>query len=330
MGANASAVSEQLTVEEELALIIEYFHSRRMTIQDAFALLDVDRNGYVAWDEFLRGVRHCIDGTGHAAAANPANLLPVFQRFDVNNDGFLSIEEFAAAFSSQRVQVQSTHYDEFEYRGLSAAPGSSSSWSTTGSKVVEDVIARIASSLVRIGSTPQDLFARLDGDHNGRLSWLELEAVILGLEPHLSLSEKEAIWQRFDKDGSGLVDLNEFYEALQQVNAGALVAVEDKVKFMGTKFRQLGYNVQEAFAVFDRDFDGFLSREEWQRAMSLLGPELGPNDVEAVFRRFDVNGDGFMHISEFQDFFQNALDLRATAPPTWSAGLPVYVPPPVE
>lgn len=335
MGSSAST-ADGLTVEQELRLIVEYFQARRMTVRDAFIFLDMDGSGFVSWEEFLRGINLCTEGLGRSSLC-PAALMPVFNRFDVNCDGRLSIEEFAAAFGP----VAGTPASIPGYslgRRRPPSPGASA-WQSARllpdgglqEKMAQDIISRIASSVIRTGCTPEALFARLDVDQNGRLSCAELQQVLLSFEPNLSRSDCEAVHWRFDKDQSGGVDISEFYQALQDVNAGALVAVEDKVQFLRAKLQERGCTLYDSFAIFDRNGDGYLSREEWQRAMSVIGPELSTNDLEAVFRLFDVNGDGHLSIAEFQEFFQNAIDLRPSLPPPPPTGtVPVYQPPPVE
>eukprot|EP00933_Yihiella_yeosuensis_P061632 TRINITY_DN6446_c0_g1_i1.p1 TRINITY_DN6446_c0_g1~~TRINITY_DN6446_c0_g1_i1.p1 ORF type:complete len:441 (-),score=69.51 TRINITY_DN6446_c0_g1_i1:20-1342(-) len=324
MGTSASS-RQVLTIEQQLFLISEYCQGRHLSLKEAFYFLDVDASGFVTWDEFLRGVQHCAPGTGYEAA-DPTALIDLFNRFDVNKDGRLSIEEFAAAFSGSP-NFQGSYYDDFASRGLSSVPGAAAHVTAVrplrldelSHQMGEDVIARIASSVVRLGTTPQKLFSKLDLDKNGRLSRSELEQLIYGFEPHLSLSEKESLWRRFDKDASGNVDLNEFHKALADANGAALVAVGDRIRYIGNKFREQGLDFKRAFSIFDLNGDGFMSRDEWDRAMSLIGPELQSSDVESVFRRFDQNQDGYLNVAEFQDFFQNAMDLQpavAVARPT--------------
>jgi len=302
---------------------MEYLQSRKMTVQDAFLFLDTDGSGFVTWDEFLRGVSICVSGTKHSAAANPTLLANVFRRFDLNKDNLLSVGEFTTALAPRP-----TRHDDFFASGLGSSPGFAmgsvpSRPADFRSRICEDVIARLAASMIRRGISVQTLFSSMDLDRNTRLSRPELERAMLTIEPHLSRSETQAIFERFDKDGNGTVDLNEFSRALQEVNARALVAVEDKVRHIGTKFKRAGYTLHQAFSVFDRNGDGFLSLEEWQNVMRLLAPDLSSDDVEGVFRRFDRDNNAYMSVAEFQEFFQNAIDIRMLA-----AGLPAPVPVP--
>merc|ERR1712232_699010 len=79
--------------------------------------------------------------------------------------------------------------------------------------------------------------------------------------------------------------------------------------------------------MFDRDNDGFLSRDDWRRAMGILGAQLDDKDLESVFRYFDANNDGFVSLVEFQKSFQDVFD---RSPSLQHGVMPVYSPPPVE
>ena len=51
--------------------------------------------------------------------------------------------------------------------------------------------------------------------------------------------------------------------------------------------------MREAFRVFDRDGNGYVSREELKRIMSELGDEpLSPEELDVLMNNFDDDGDG--------------------------------------
>jgi len=338
MGTSSSRL-DGLRTEEVLARIGDYFESRHMSVQDAFRFIDTDNSKFISWDEFVRAVKLCIENTGHSAISHDS-LWQIFQRFDTNKNGKLSVEEFAAAFNPSS-RFGSSYYDaNFHDRGLrrrSPGVGTRVARARPDSRVVDDIIGRLASSVVRTGFTPADVFNKLDKDGNGRLSHVELEQVLLSFDSNLSLTERNAIFARFDKDQSGSVDIYEFRTALEGANAGALVAVEDKIRYLGDRFKDKGYSLHECFSVFDRDEDGFLTRDEWQRVVRTLGSDMTDNDAEAVFRRFDDNGDGFLNIHEFQRFFRSALERAPESPfpqhtldVAFPRSMPVYHAPPAE
>lgn len=50
--------------------------------------------------------------------------------------------------------------------------------------------------------------------------------------------------------------------------------------------------LREAFAVFDKDGDGFIGATELQSVMSQLGENLTLEDVHSMIREADQDGDG--------------------------------------
>jgi len=334
MGVGTSNLSG-LSAEQVLHQIAEYLQSRNMTVQDAFQFLDQDRSGRISLQEFLRGVKFCL-GDAHAPTVNDHTLTTVFRRFDVDGDDTLSIEEFAAAFAPMtgfHTNNSNLYYSTWgrQIPGAAVADAKLSQrdedrkWRT-----VQSVIMRLASSLSRLGQSPQALFHNLDLDGNGFLSWEELERAVVALEPTLSQSEKQLVFAQFDKDGNQVVDLREFCDILGGVNAPAVLAVEDKVKTIIWKFKERGYSVNNIFQIFDRDGDGHLSFQEFQTAMNVLGSPVSQADLQSVFRTFDQSGDGFCSLAELLHFFRESID-RATPLTTLRAGeRPVYRAPPVE
>jgi len=178
----------------------------------------------------------------------------------------------------------------------------------------------MGTSLTRMGYTPQQLFAKIDHDHNGWISRGELEGAVFRFEPDLSQSERDLIFNILDGDKDGRIELSELISKFEGVSAYAFASVEDVIQVVCSKFSQQGKTVAEAFRVFDRNNDGFLSREEWRRSMSLLGPEISPSDADAVFMHFDMNQDGFMSIHEFSTFFPTTISRK---PPLPTLGTPL-------
>jgi len=349
MGTNSSDL-RGLGADQVITLIAEYFHSRNMSLSQAFAFLDRDGSQDVTWDEFVRGINLCLENSGQYQVST-AELWPIFKRFDKNGDDRVSIAEFSAQFyPARRGSAARTWYEEdMRLRGSGTQIGYGPtvySSTTIAQRRVDDVLGRIASAIVRTGFSPVQLFQKVDLDRNGRLSWTELEQVILSFQQDLSVTERQAIFRRFDADQTGDIDINEFCRTLDQANGSALIAVEGKISILGERFRRNGQTVADAFQAFDRNFDGLLTRDEWVRAMRTFAWDLSDAESDAVFRRFDVNGDGYMNIAEFDTFFKDAVarcgnsynpgygqastGLSYAATPSTYGVMPVYVAPPAE
>lgn len=55
--------------------------------------------------------------------------------------------------------------------------------------------------------------------------------------------------------------------------------------------------LREAFRVFDKNGDGFISPDELRRVMTNLGEKLTDEDVEDMIKEADLDGDGLVNYS---------------------------------
>jgi calmodulin len=95
---------------------------------------------------------------------------------------------------------------------------------------------------------------------------------------------------RFIFVGNGEIDFQEFVIMMAKKNKDADTEKE----------------LKEAFSVFDRDCDGFINTKELKQVMSNLGENLTDDDVEAMIREADKDGDGKISFKGISDCFSNA------------------------
>ena len=53
---------------------------------------------------------------------------------------------------------------------------------------------------------------------------------------------------------------------------------------------------ERAFKLFDKDNDGFITKEEFSK----ISKKLNKEQIEAVFSKFDKDGDGVLSFEEFK------------------------------
>ena len=58
------------------------------------------------------------------------------------------------------------------------------------------------------------------------------------------------------------------------------------------KTRDMEEEIKEAFRVFDKDGNGFISKDELKHVMQSLGENLTSEEVEEMIREADIDGDG--------------------------------------
>lgn len=71
----------------------------------------------------------------------------------------------------------------------------------------------------------------------------------------------------------------------------------------------------ERFRSFDKDGDGFITSAEIKRAIAATSTELAPEDIDAIVKEADIDGDGRINYNEF-------VNIMATRPGVMSGELP--------
>ena len=126
------------------------------------------------------------------------------------------------------------------------------------------------------------------GEDDGMIDREEFYSV-LGVEKSVFF---DRMFEVFDSDGSGSIDIREFIQGLSVFCKNA--SKEEKIRW--------------CFKIWDQDGDGHIQKEELKRMFmaSLQGelsgiPERVIDDlVSASFAEADTNGDGLIDFSEFE------------------------------
>lgn len=86
-----------------------------------------------------------------------------------------------------------------------------------------------------------------------------------------------------------------------RVRSSGTIEFNEFLMMMSRKMKEADSEeeLREAFRVFDRDGDGFISREELSLVMNNLGEKLSDDDVEDMIREADLDGDGKINYQEF-------------------------------
>lgn len=62
--------------------------------------------------------------------------------------------------------------------------------------------------------------------------------------------------------------------------------------------------MSEAFAVFDVDKDGFITKGELRQVMNRLGENLTDEQLDAMIREADLDNDGKINAEEFKKLME--------------------------
>jgi calmodulin len=77
--------------------------------------------------------------------------------------------------------------------------------------------------------------------------------------------------------GNGTIDFEEFQQMM--LKRGGSQSDQDE-------------ELKEAFRVFDKDGNGYISRLELKQVMSSLGEKLSEEELDAMMKEADIDGDG--------------------------------------
>lgn len=129
----------------------------------------------------------------------------------------------------------------------------------------------------------KDAFKLFDKDQDGFITIDELESVMNSLGQFPTKSELKEMIDEVDSDGNGKIDFSEFLTMMARKMKESDVEAEYK----------------DAFAVFDKDSDGFISAQELKEVMTSLGENPTDNYIKQLMTAADVNKDGRIDFEEF-------------------------------
>ncbi|KAL1188377.1 Calmodulin-like protein 6 [Cardamine amara subsp. amara] len=138
------------------------------------------------------------------------------------------------------------------------------------------------------------VFQMFDKDGDGRITRKELSQSLKNLGIIIPENELTLIIQKIDVNGDGCVDIEEFGELYKTI------MVEDEDDEVGEE------DMKEAFNVFDRNGDGFITVEELKAVLSSLGLKQGKTleECRKMIMQVDVDGDGRVDYKEFRQMMK--------------------------
>jgi Ca2+-binding EF-hand superfamily protein len=187
--------------------------------------------------------------------------------------------------------------------------------------VAEQLRDALSKSAVKV----VDLFKDWDKDGNGKVSKEEFRKAMGLLGFSVPAEDIDALFDSWDPDGSGVLSMGELDKQLSehkaqleaQRKARALkkrTQTEEKVLLRGfdvdedsdksvaeqlrDALSKSSARVVDLFKDWDTDGNGKISREEFRKAMGLLGFSVPAEDIDALFDSWDPDGSGLLSMGE--------------------------------
>ena len=152
-----------------------------------------------------------------------------------------------------------------------------------------------------------EAFKIFDRNGDGKISSVELGAVLRSLGENLSEAELEQMIKDVDEDGDGEIDLQEFINLNSHESKRGAASSHDGEAGVDSS-SSVTEALQSAFDVFDSNKDGFISAPELHRVLSGLGDDhVSMDDCRYMIRCVDADGDERVDFQEFQKLMTGPL-----------------------
>ncbi|XP_022849765.1 calmodulin-like protein 8 isoform X1 [Olea europaea var. sylvestris] len=152
----------------------------------------------------------------------------------------------------------------------------------------------------------KEAFSLFDKDGDGCITIEELATVIRSFDLNPTEKELEEIINEVDSDGNGTIEFAEFLNLM--ANQIKIKYVHICIKSKRAFFYQeddAEEELKEAFKVFDKDQNGYISANELRHVMINLGEKLTDEEVDQMIREADQDGDGQVNYDEFVQMMTN-------------------------
>jgi len=251
-----------------------------------------------------------VVNTGFLGGESEARNL--FNRYDVNHDGVLNLQEFTTYLTSVFETLSQT--PAFRAHGVSAAQMAS--------------------------ATAEECFKDADTDGNGELSFNEFKAWFqadsagvttkeskgkdtVNCDDAGTIAEDDArmYFNQFDENVDGVLSLVEFTSYLEYV----FDALSDTSTIEGTgetPKELAAATAEKYFYEADTDGNGSISFDEFKAWFQNSGFDIKATpkgsivekDARALFDRYDTNGDNFLDFGEFEMYLTSVFEALAHTP----------------
>ncbi|KAJ1385137.1 EF-Hand 1, calcium-binding site [Sesbania bispinosa] len=133
-----------------------------------------------------------------------------------------------------------------------------------------------------------EAFCLFDKDGDGCITIEELGSAIRSVDENPTLEELQIMMNEVDTDGNGTIEFEEF------------------LNLMATKMKETEAEeeLKEAFRVFDKDQDGYISPSELRSVLRSIGEKVTEEELEQMIKEADLDGDGLL---DYEDFVRMML-----------------------
>ncbi|XP_055687062.1 calcium-binding protein E63-1 isoform X4 [Lutzomyia longipalpis] len=146
-------------------------------------------------------------------------------------------------------------------------------------------------------------FDLLDRNQDGHVTPSELQFMLRNLGIHVRDELIDDLLKEASNTGNGLIDEAEFLQWIARIQA---IKDESASSSSSTGSTQqlseeddITQDLIAAFRVFDRDGNGYITRDELQTAMDMIGENVTESQLTEMLALADLDKDGRINYEEF-------------------------------
>ena len=129
----------------------------------------------------------------------------------------------------------------------------------------------------------KEAFNMFDKSRSGTILSKDLGTVIRSLGWNPTEAELSSLTASYVKDSNGIINFHEFINII--ANKATETDTEEELR--------------EAFRVFDKDGNGFITSAELKYYLTNLGEKMTDDEVNKLIQEADIDGDGQINYEEF-------------------------------
>merc|ERR1711971_267382 len=130
----------------------------------------------------------------------------------------------------------------------------------------------------------KEVFSLIDKNADGAITIKELGSAMRSMGQSPTEEELQEMIEEVDLNGNGTIEFSEF-----------LSKMAGKMAFSPISEKE----IYDAFRVFDKDGNGFISPAELRYVMSKMGQVITDDEVDQMIQEADLDGDGQVNYREF-------------------------------
>jgi Ca2+-binding EF-hand superfamily protein len=293
-------------------------------VEAIFAIGDIDNDGEIDMDEFIAVMCPCAATVVSRLSQSYKTLEEIkngFRKLDVDGDGEISRSEMASA-----------GFNEQEIEAIFKLGDANGDGAIDMDEFIGVMCPSAAAVVFKVSQTFQGkdgaiaAFKKIDMDGDGNITKKEMSQAVLPNGQRLSETEVSAIFQLGDINKDGELDMEEFIGVMAPAAGFSIMSKVTQVSsFSSSSSSSMSFSsssqshssmtvsssssssmsfsgvsdVKDAFRKFDVNGDGFMDMGELKQMMNTGGKKASDSEVAALFKKGDLDGDGQIDLNEF-------------------------------